>query len=113
MESQPQQGGLKQYEIAVQELTDYLDRLKIQQATLEISPNVDPAPIQAVIAKNQKTLNQIQINLGLLQYAENQTKKSLDTWQSVMSNGEPNQQEIATVLIALEESQPVPPMRRR
>ncbi|WP_228016809.1 CPBP family intramembrane glutamic endopeptidase [Synechocystis sp. LEGE 06083] len=109
LESQPQQGGLKQYEIAVQELIDHLDRLKTQQTVLEASSNSDPAPIQAVITKNQKTLNQLQINLGLLQYAENQPEQALGTWESVVSNGGQNQQKIATVLIALEQSQPIPP----
>ncbi|MFQ6540385.1 hypothetical protein ACLNEE_17015, partial [Aphanothece stagnina RSMan2012] len=64
---------------------------------------------QTVIAKNQITLDQIKINLGLLQQQQNQMDQALDTWRSVLTHGQSNGQKIAAVLIALGQGETISP----
>ncbi len=115
LESQPYQTGLSQYQTAEKELIAYQDKLRPQGAnSANPAPenasdiSVDSPLLQTVIDKNQTELDRLRINLGLLQYHENQPQKALNTWRSVQSTAKNGEQKTTEVLIALYQSDTVP-----
>lgn len=101
--------SLEQYLGAEKELNAYQDKLRGQLATVSASnPAIDQGPLQAVIAKNQGQLNRLRLNLGLLQYQQEQKNAALTTWRSVAAQGEGKPQEAAQVLMALYQPENLP-----
>lgn len=112
LESQPYQGGLTQYQTTEKELVAYQDKLRTQLVNpadeTRTNSGLDQQGLQTVIAKNQTELDRLRINLGLLQYHENQPEKALETWRSVEATAKNGEQKTAEMLIALYQSDAVP-----
>jgi hypothetical protein len=122
LESQPYAAGLKQYEAARTELTTYLEKLRGQLTALDqgdldqtlpktlVNSSVNRQQLNNVIAKNQSQLDRLNLNFGLIQQHENQPEKALETWQTVVNNGESaKDKDTAQGLLALYQNKSLPP----
>lgn len=122
LESHPYAAGLKQYEAARGELTSYVEKLSSQLGALDqdandpslsqalVNSNVNRQQLKRVIAKNQTQLDRLNVNLGLIQQHENQSPQALETWQTVVKQGEADSETAAArLLLALYQNKPLPP----
>ncbi|MGK7932432.1 MAG: lysostaphin resistance A-like protein [Microcystaceae cyanobacterium] len=103
-----EQAAIQQYETAQTSLQKNLVQLlaqkdKLQQQMLEVESSnsallTPQLEIDKKIKEQRKALNQVIINLGIIQAANEQKSQAIDTWNQVEVNNNPQQQQLLKIL---------------